>query len=102
VASDFSVNCHQCHVNFNGIDFGSSQVAINRFFAQKTNIKTQVSSGGVQVSKGLNRCQVALAQRQIVWTYLTRWFLVFLPDVLSSFTAPNCLVSVAFLNAMLG
>jgi len=76
-------------------------MAINRFFAQKTNIKTQVSACGVQVSKGLNRCQVSLGQRQIVWAYLTRWLFIFLPDVVSSFTAPNRLVSVAFLNAML-
>ena len=102
VASDFSVYRHQCGVNFNGIDFCSSQVAINRFFTQKTNVKTQVSSSGVQVSERLNRCQVSLGQRQIVWTNCTRWFFVILPDVVSSFTAPDCLVSVALLNTMLG
>jgi len=102
VASDFSVNRHQCRVDFNRIDFCSSQVAINGFFSQKTNVKTQISSGGVQVSKGLNRCQVALGQRQIVWTNCTRWFFVILPDVVSRLAAPNRLVSVAFLNAMLG
>jgi len=101
VASDFSVNRHQCGVNFNRVDFCSSQVAINRFFSQKTNVKTQISSGGVQVSERLNRCQVSLGQRQIVRANLTRWFFVILPDVVSSFTAPNRLVSVAFLNAML-
>jgi len=77
-------------------------MAINRFFAQKTNVKTQVSSGCVQVSKGLNRCQVSLSQRQIVWTNLTRWLFVFCPDVVSSFTTPNRLVSVASLNAVFG
>jgi hypothetical protein len=101
VTRHFSVYRHQCGVDFNGIDFCSSQVAINRFFSQKTNVKTQVSSGCVQVSERLNRCQVALGQRQIIWTYLARWFFVFLPNVVSSFTAPNRLVSVAFLNAML-
>jgi len=102
VASDFSVNRHQCGVDFNRVDFCSSQVAINRFFSEKTNVKTQVSACGVQVSERLNRCQVSLGQRQIVWTYLTRRFFVFLPNVVSSFTAPNCLVSVALLNAMFG
>jgi len=66
VASDFSVNRHQCSVDFNRVDFCSSQVAINRFFSQKTNVKTQISSGCVQVSERLNRCQVALGERQIV------------------------------------
>jgi hypothetical protein len=101
VASDFSVNRHQCSVDFNRVDFCSSQISVNGFFSEKTNIKTQISSGGVQVSKGLNRCQVSLGQRQIVWTNCTRRLFICLPDILSSFTAPNRLVSVAFLNAML-
>ena len=40
VTRHFSVNRHQCGVDFNRIDFGSSQVAINGFFSQKTNVKT--------------------------------------------------------------
>jgi hypothetical protein len=102
VTRHFSVNRHQCSVDFWCVGLVSSEIAINRFFSQKTNIKTQISSGGVQVSERLNRCQVSLGQRQIVRANLTRWFFVILPDVVSSFTAPDCLVSVALLNTMLG
>jgi hypothetical protein len=64
----FSVNRHKCRVDFNRVDFCSSQVAINRFFSKKANVKAKVSSGCVQVSKRLNRCQISLGQRQVVRT----------------------------------